>query len=256
MKIGYYIILCIIVIYVPGCDKSSDVKDGLPHDEYINMALQYESNSDNEKAISAYKKALEIKPQDADTHYALGRLYDAEAQRSYADAFNKYQLERLTGPQKKQNKDQTKILEELGFKKEYETLAIKEFKETIKYDPEHWLARYLIATYYFNNKLYKEAIEEYNHVIKINHKYSSAYKLLGESYLKVGACNMALDNFKKAYELDSSADSYYCDAGRVYIKMKNANKAKEMFDKLKGAQYYYKRLKDYQFEPHGECMDQ
>lgn len=252
-KIGYLFLW--IAACLSGCNINSDIKDGLPYDEYIKIAQQHISKGDNEKAISAYNKALKIKPSDAETHYALGRLYYTEGQQSYKNAFNKYQLDILTNTNKKRNIDQTKDLETFGFKSQYNRLAMQEYSEVIKLSPENWDARYSIATDHMNNKRYKEAIAEYIQVIKYNPKYSSAYNQLGEAYLEVGACNLAIDNFTKGYKLDFDANSYFCDVGRVYIKMNNAEKATEMINRLKGVAHYYERLTGYQFKPHGKCLD-
>ena len=239
-----------------GCDKNNDVKNGLSFDEYIEAAHKYLSTSDNEKAILAYKKALKIKPTDANTHYELGWVYDTERKRSYAEAFNKYQFKILTNPHFKQTKDQESILEELGYKRQYNALAIQEYKETLKYDPSNWAARYYIATDYLNKKFYKEAIEQYKQVIKINPKYIDAYKLLGESYLEIGLCNSAFDTFKKAYEIDANTESYFCDIGKVYVVKKDYVKLNEMFNKLKASPYYREKLTEYQYQPHQRCTDQ
>lgn len=188
-----------IVIFVLGCDSNSDIKNGLSYEEYVQQAHHFESNNDSEKAIIAYKKALQIRPNDAETHYALGRLYDSEGQRSYREAFNKYQAEILTNLNKKRKIDQTKYLEEFGFKSEYQKLALREYKETIKYSPAHSDARYFIATDHLNNKRYMEAIVEFNNLIKYNANYSVAYSQLGEAYLKIGYCISAIDSFSKAF---------------------------------------------------------
>lgn len=247
---------CLIIgLLVASCNSSSDscsnVKDGLSYDEYLKIAQQYIDKNDNEKAICVLKKALKKEPTNAGAHFILGQLYDAEGRQSYERAFNKFQYNVLSKSYK--NIDQAKELEKLGFKSQYERLAVQEYKEAVKYSPEYWPARYFIATDHFNNKHYKEAIDEYKQVIKFTTEYSSAYSLLGESYLEIGACNSAIDNFTKAYKLDSNADSYYCNIGKAYIKMGNAEKTTEMINKLKGKKPYYEKLTDYQFEPHGKC---
>jgi len=250
--IGYFSLLIAIVIF--GCNFNSDVKNGLSFDEYIKAAQQFASNNDNEKAISAYKKALKIKPSDADTHYVLGQLYEKEEQRTYKEAFDKYQVDILTNLNKKRNKDQTTELEGYGYKSSYKTLSLQEFMETIKYSPAHWAARYFVATDHFNKKRFKEAIDEYKQVIKLNPKDSNSYALIGKSYLAVGECTLAINSFTEAFKLNSDSESYYCDIGRVYIKLKNAEKTTEMINKLKGSKHYYTKLTDYQFEPHGNCL--
>lgn len=254
MKLKIYIsILLVIVLFSASCDSCSDVKDGLSYEEYLEMASQYVNNNNVEKAICATKKALTIRPSEAGAHFILGELYSSEEKRTYSEAWNKYAYSALMNQKTRGGGNQIKELEALGYKSNYKRLAILEYMETVKYSPEHWQARYFIATDHFNHKRYKEAIDEYKQVIKYTTEYSSAYALLGEAYLEVGACNAAIDNFTKAYKLDSNADSYYCDIGKVYIKMGNAEKTTEMINKLKGKKTYYERLTGYQFEPHGKC---
>lgn len=54
-----------IAILVSGCNAFSEPKDGLSYEEYINGAQQYVDKGDGERAIPYYKKALKIKPEDA-----------------------------------------------------------------------------------------------------------------------------------------------------------------------------------------------
>lgn len=247
----YALLLTGVEIFASGCDSNSEIKNGLSYEEYIQKAQQLESNGNSEKAIIEYKKALKIRPDDGKTHYALGRLYDSEGQRSYEDAFNRYQVDVLSNSNKKRNKDQTKELEVYGFKSKYHKLALHEYEETIKYSPENSAARYFIATEYLNAKQYKQAILEYNNVVKYNPENSVAYSQLGKAYLEIGYCNSAIDNFTKAFKLDSNAESYYYDVGRVYVKLNNTEKTIEMINRLKDSKYYYD-LTGYQ--PNGKCL--
>lgn len=56
-------------------------------------------------------------------------------------------------------------------------------------------------------------------------------------------------------EKEPNTEEYYCNTGKVYIKMKNGNKANEILNKLKNNKHYYDELTDYEFEPHGKCLD-
>jgi tetratricopeptide (TPR) repeat protein len=240
--------LFIIVIFISSCDSSSEIKTGLSYEEYIKEAQQYESKGDNEKGISAYKKALTIKPNEAKIRTALGRLYDTESQSSYREAFSKYSLDILTNTNKKRNKDQAKELEEYGFKSKYHALALLEYSEAIKLSPDQWDARYYIATDHYNNKRYQDAINEYNMVIRDNPKYKAAYILLSNCYLEVGTYNKALENINKAYQLDSDAEYYYYQLGTLYYKLNSYDKGFEMQTKLKNMNSkYYGDLLNYKY---------
>jgi tetratricopeptide (TPR) repeat protein len=141
----FFIHFLLYAILLSGCDVNNDVAEGLSYDEYINLARHYENISENEKAISAYKRALKIKSHDSSTHYELGRLYEAERQRTYSEAIDKLQMEILTNPDTNRIVDQTKRLEKLGYKNQYNELAIQEYKYAIKYNPSNWAARYFCS---------------------------------------------------------------------------------------------------------------
>lgn len=249
-------VLLIMVLFAASCDSCSDVKDGLSYEEYLEKASQYVNNNDAERAICATKKALSIKPYEPGVHFILGKLYYSEERRTYAEAWNKYAYSVLIHPKTRRSGDQIKELESFGYKSNYKKLALHEYIETVKYSPEHWQARYFIATDHLNNKRYEEAIGEYKKVVKYNPEYSIAYKLLADAYLQVGYCNMAINNYATANKLDSISNSYYCNIGMVYIKMKKWEQATEMINKLKGDKHYYDQIMSYRYEPHGRCVSE
>ena len=235
-----------IVVILSGCNINSEPKDGLPYEEYLKGAQLYESKGDGERAISYYKKALKIKPDDAKTHTALGRLYDAEGQKSYREAFSKYSLDILTNQNKKRNKDQSKELEEYGFKSQYKALALKEYKEAIKFEHDQWQARYFVATDHYNNIRYDEAIKEYVEVLRSNPNCSIAYGMLAESYLEIGNYVSAKNLFEKEYQLDHDEENYICSLGKAYYIGKDYDKGFEMLMRLKKMKSsYYDQLSSF-----------
>lgn len=242
-----------IAILVSGCNAFSEPKDGLSYEEYIKGAQQYVDKGDGERAIPYYKKALKIKPEDAKTHTALGRLYDTESQKSYREAHSKYTLDNLTNQNKKRDKDPTKELEGYGFKSQYKALALKEYKEAIKLDPDQWNARYFVATDHYNNKRYDEAIKEYVEVLRSNQNCTIAYSLLASSYLGVGQYDLALKNIELAHNLDRDDEYYYFCLGKAYYFMKDENRGFEMERRLKTmSSKYYQNLLDYRFSHNRE----
>lgn len=235
-----------IAILVSGCNAFSEPKDGLSYEEYIKGAQQYVDKGDGERAIPYYKKALKIKPEDAKTHTALGRLYDTESQKSYREAHSKYTLDILTNQNKKRDKDPTKELEGYGFKSQYKALALKEYKEAIKLDPDQWNARYFVATDHYNNKRYDEAIKEYIEVLKYNPKCSIAYGMLAQCYLEIGNHVSAKNLFDKQYELDHDQENYFCSLGKAYYIGKDYDKGFEMLMRLKNMKSpYYDQLSNF-----------
>lgn len=245
----YYKILFILLMHlliVSGCDSRSEIAEGLSYEEYISRAEQYVSKGDADKAISAYLKALKIKPNDAKIHFTLGQLCDTEWKKSYDLAYNKYRLD--TFKNVKRSLDLVEDLKKYGLKNEYKEMALHEFNETIKYSPENRLALEYIATDHLNNKRYNDAISGFNKIVKIAPTSSIAYWHLADSYLQVGSYDLAIENITKAFHIDSDAEFYYYSLGKVFMKMNNYEKGFEMLTKLKNMKSaYYDELLTYRY---------
>lgn len=228
-----FLIGCLLISV--GCKISSDVEEGLSYDEYINKANQYLNEDKIEKAIAYYKKALKIKPEDAKTHYILGKIYYDEYNKSYDDARRKYTFDILTqqNPNRKFYKDDPKELKRYGLKSEYEEMARQEFRTAIKYNPKQWQARYFVATDYFNKKQFREAIEEFKKIIELNPELSNSHGFIGEAYMELGSYDLAIEYLKTAVKLAPDFAGNYYSLGLIYRKMNNGEKLKEMLAKLK-----------------------
>jgi tetratricopeptide (TPR) repeat protein len=112
-------------------------------------------------------------------------------------------------------------------------MAMIEFRETIKYDPQNWQARYLIATDYFNKKKFKEAVEEFKKITELNPNFSNSYGLMGEASMQLGSYDLAVEYLNTAVKLDPAFARNYYRLGLIYRKMNNGEKVKEMLAKLK-----------------------
>lgn len=216
----------LILLIVSGCEKE------LTFDEYIKQGEQYASQGNNEKAIGAYKKAVRIKSNDANTHYALGCLYFKElVAMNHQTPFTATDVE-------EQKKKQSSLTEAMT----------QEYKTVLNIDPSNWNARYMMATELYNTRHYQEAIEEYKKVVQHNPKYAVAYSMLAESFLAVGANEEAFNNIEKAYKLDSDAEHYYYNLGKAFYKAKNYDKGFEMQTRLKDMKSsYYEDLLSYKY---------
>lgn len=242
-----FLLIIFTIFLIVGCKNESDVEEGLPYDEYITKANKAYSENDAEKAISYYKKALAINPTNGKTHYTLGEIYENEYDKSYKIAMDKITINILNNPTPNgvnHRKHDVKNLVQYGLKIDYDELAMQEYRETVKFDPKNWMARYKIASKLFNNKQYKEAIQESERVIELNPKYSNAYSLVGEAYLESGSLERAVKYINKAIEYDPRPGYNYYNLGLVYRKMNNGEKANEILNKLKKMNsIYYDKLR-------------
>ena len=217
----YTAVLFFISLLFVGCEPA--VKDGLPYEEYVKMVQTDPNEGDYDRAFIAGKKVVSVKPTDGETHYFLATHY-YEAYRNNFDAAQMKDLKAaILNPNKRQNSDSNEELKKFGYKPELKTLAFQEFKETVKYSPSNWFARYMIATDLFNKKLFTEAIDEYIKVIEINPNYANAHALMGESYYKLGDFKSAVLSLETAVKIDPGANNY-CQLGLAYRRANNRTK--------------------------------
>lgn len=237
--------LMLSLMLIAGCAGNPE----LSFDEYIRAAEQHVSSGEIDKAISAYRRAGQIRPEDANIHFILGKLYQSEWYQSYKEATKKNLFYALSNPDKKIT-GSSEELAKFGLKLGYDEMAISEFRETIKLDQSNWKARYYIATDHLNKKRYREAINEYKKIIELNPSISNVHALLATAYQKVGSYDLAIESRGKEYQLNSDAEYYYFSLGKIYIKMNNTEKMAEMFNKLRDMKSsYYKDLMDYKYNP-------
>lgn len=225
------LIVCFFLfsLSVYGCS----FQDNLSYEQHFERGTKYFESKKLDKAINEYKKALKLNPSAAEAHYYLGLAYDQKWRESFTAASQKYTEEMLKNPKLVPKAATEGNYEYYGERKEFKRLAIEEFKETAKYDPNNWMARYLIATDYLNNGVYNEAIKEYEQVIKINPTYSNAYGGLASAYSKKGIYDLAIEKYKQSIAIDPNSTQDYYELGLIYLKQNEKKKALEMLEKLK-----------------------
>lgn len=209
----------------------------LSFEELMKRGQQYSSEGNTDKAIKAFKNAIEQKPDNSGAHEALGNAYyqgmDAIFRRS---ATNSKEWEQI-------NKQGNELRD----------LAVAEYKTTLQKDKDNWKLRYRVAVELFNQKKHKEAIPEFQQTIKSNPKYAVAYSVLASSYLGVGQSDLALKNIEFAHNLDKDDEHYYFSLGKAYYFMNDPNKGFEMEARLKAMKSnYYQQLLDYRFSHNKE----
>ncbi|MFC1485170.1 tetratricopeptide repeat protein, partial [bacterium] len=154
--------------------------------------------------------------------------------------------------------------------------AIKEYRETVKYNPSY------IMTYYFLGNLFNDrwdmnkkynikwgdqnnvvrtdaerALSMYDKVKSLAPNYVQVHYQVGTVYMKLGEFDKAIQNFEKYLKLDPIFSNTYLQLGWIYSKQKQWDKSEKMYKKaieLKpsltnaylnlGNMYYFKGDKD------------
>ncbi|MDP3980495.1 MAG: tetratricopeptide repeat protein [Chlamydiota bacterium] len=113
---------------------------------YFQHGVKLQQQNKNVEAIAAYRKAIQLNPENVKAHYNLGILY------KWSGDFRS---------------------------------AIKEYNKTVELDPNHVQAHYNLGILYRETKLFPDAVSEFKKAIAINSRFPEAYLGLGLIYNEV-----------------------------------------------------------------------
>jgi tetratricopeptide (TPR) repeat protein len=96
-------------------------------------------------------------------------------------------------------------------------MAIQEFAESIKLNPNYTPAYFNRGLAYLNKGDNDQAIADYNQVIKLNPNNAGAFNNRGNAYLNKGDNNQAIADYNQAIRLDPNDALLYINRGRAYF---------------------------------------
>jgi len=187
---------------------------------YNNLGILYYTLGQQNYAIEAYKKAVEVNPNDADIYYNLGISYQNLEQ--YNDAIETYKKAIELNP------NDTDLYNNLGVlyhKLGQQNYAIRAYKKAIELDPNNAKTYNNLGISYLKLKQYNNAIEAYKKAIEANPNDADLYNNLGISYQKLEQYNDAIEAYKKAFELNFNDPDIYNNLGVLYHKLGQQNYA-------------------------------
>jgi len=144
---------------------------------YFEIGYCYEELKSYTEAIEAYKQAIRIDPDHADTYYNLGNVYFA--------LDNHYK-------------------------------ALEVYKQVIRIAPDYVNAHYNLGVTYGELGFYKDEIEAYKQVIRIASDYIQAYNNMGVAYGKLGKYIKAIEFFKQAIRINPDYSKAHFYLGGTY----------------------------------------
>lgn len=164
-------------------------------------------------ARTAFKKMLEIDPQNAVAYSYIGKIYAEDENYKMAEE-NVLKAIALDDS----NYD---FYMDLGtyqrFRGKFKD-AEKAWTNAIKINPEYFLAYAYRAGLYDEQNLYDEALEDYRMVVKTNPQYYFAYESLGMLAWRIGNFDEARAAFEKAYSYNKTNVSYPLMIAACYYK--------------------------------------
>ncbi|MFO7985839.1 MAG: tetratricopeptide repeat protein [Desulfatiglandaceae bacterium] len=173
------------------------------------LAMSHLKLEDSEKAIEAYQRWMQLKPDQADPHVKLGNLYFS-----------------------------------LGRHKD----AQDEYAEAVRLDPTAE-NRYALGQAYLFQDQYTDAEAEFQKVQRLYPLDPAGYYGLGLAYSKQGRHEKAVELFDEALKLDREFFDAYAEKGYAYADMGDMEAAEKIVEFLKDekpelsntlSQYMYK----------------
>ena len=180
-------------------------------DYWFNQGYYHHQSAMYKDAIEAYKQAIRIDPDYADTHNNLGAAYGNSGM--YKDAIEAYkQAIRINPDFAMAHINLGYAYGNLGMYKE----EIEAYKQAIRIDPDYANTHNNLGAAYGNSGMYKDAIEAYKQAIRINPDFAMAHNNLGVTYSKSGMYKDAIEAYKQAIRINPAYADTHINLGYAY----------------------------------------
>jgi tetratricopeptide (TPR) repeat protein len=182
--------------------------------------------------ITALKKALSLKPQDADLHVLLGEGYflNDELDAALNELLQAVQL----APQYSRA---YQGLAQIYLKMDFTDKGIAAMKRGISLSPENNTAlRILLGDTYLKHGKAEKAIRAYQLIIQRNSKTVDGHLGLGKAYLSIDLYEQAIIEFEQALGRDPQRLEPHCLLEKAYTLLSSPEEAKKEEALCKGGQ--------------------
>jgi len=179
-----------------------------------------------DKMIPVYRRNIRQNPQDYESYFGLGYVYDKLE--NYIEAERYYQKAVEINPNYHSAWNNLGVL--YNDLQKYEK-AIKIFQKLINLNPDDYEVWNNLGSVHVRLKNYENAIEAYQTAIKIQPTYYQAWYNLGIIYADLQSYNKAIETYQKAIEIKPEHHKAWYNLGNIYIRLREYIKAKEHFKK-------------------------
>lgn len=146
----------------------------------------------HEGALQAFKRAVEVSPDDAATHLSLGRAHSL-----------------------------------LG---DYEAAKLH-FRKAVELEPDHAVANYRLGTVLEHERQEPEAIEHYRSAIAANPDYFQARLLFANALMRVGRYQEAAEQYAQTHQAGSDPTLFLYREGLAYLAANKCARAAEPLER-------------------------
>jgi tetratricopeptide (TPR) repeat protein len=164
--------------------------------------------NDIERAIEAYKQAVDLNPDFGEAYFQLGISYAIREKAEEMMPANEPMTEEESAtptpaPKKSKNKKEEAVVRTKKSEKAFEN-AVKVYKKFLAKNPKDAAAHYFIGRSYDKLDEDKDALKSLREAVKINPDNSEYQTELGKILMKLAQYDEAVRVLKKALELDAN----------------------------------------------------
>jgi tetratricopeptide (TPR) repeat protein len=204
-------------------------------DIWFDLGILYHTKlRDNQKALMAFEKAVELKSHEAEAFGYLAKIYaDIEEYEKAIDAYNRY--EATFGPPDSVLYwfDRGKVEIKLGVKNiPYFDSALVSFRKAIDLDSSFSAAYEYAGLSEYYKRDYSAAVPYLKKKIEMDSTSVNAYRNLAFCYLKLESYSLAAETFKKALALKPDDVQMRSMLGKIYTFNKNYENSVRQYEIL------------------------
>ena len=201
-----------------------------PQDLKINyyLAQAYQKSNQYEKAEEVYKLLAQLSPEEAGTYYrTILRMYDIAGQNEKAIEAAKKIIELKPG-----SEADVHNLALMYMKLKRYDEAIETFDKALAINPGYEYSYYNIGYCYSKQKKYKKSIEAFKKFAELAPDNSDGWFNIGIGYMLLKNFEAALEPLKKTVELRPDYGNALYNLGITYLNLHDNYSAKEIYKKL------------------------
>lgn len=201
-----------------------------PRDIKVNytLAQAYRMAQQYDQAQAVLQGLAELNPVDASTYYSdIVKMYDEAGQNENAIAAARKVIQ-LNPDSEIAIYNLAIMFQKL---ERYEE-AIATFQEALAIKPDYDVAHYNIGSCYLNLKMYKESIEAFRNYVALVPDNADAWLQIGVCYMQLKDYDSALEPLKKCVELRPDYGVALFNLAVVYLNLKDNYSARDVYRTL------------------------